>query len=77
MRYETGERVEVLDASTGLWAPAVVIRFWLETSIPDSESGVKAVRSDFAEVEGEDDFGPFHGRFDLDHLRRVTEEVLA
>jgi len=59
-----GDAVEVLFPD-GSWKPAVVyIGPWHEVSIPDGKTRV------LYDINGTDDEGSFHGRFDSDHVRR-------
>ena len=62
--FKPGDFVEVMDKRNGEWMPATVFARWSEVDIP---SGIRRFVYD---VDGYDDFGAFHGRFDDFHIRQ-------
>lgn len=49
----------------GQWKSAVVLREWGEVEVPSG------LRSQSYDVQGFDDQGFFHGRFDSQHVRSI------
>ena len=70
-RFERGALVDVLDKSRNVWMPAVVILDWAEV---DTATGRRSFCYD---CDGEDDLGPFHGRWDQSHIRQRQSELAA
>lgn len=62
-RFSNGEQVEVLSKLDGRWRSATVVIAWAGADLATGE------RFCDYDVDGEDELGPFHGRFDSDHVR--------
>ena len=71
-----GAEVEVFDVKRGLWIPAVVVLPWRgmkftddPRNTPTTSTPPRTEPDDVYDVEGTDDEGPFHGRWEARFVR--------
>ena len=62
-QFAQGQEVEVFDIKRKRWLAATILRYWACVTIPSG------VRADQVDVEGTDELGPFHGRWDINKVR--------
>jgi hypothetical protein len=68
-RFQKGDTVEVYDQQRGLWLPATIVLAWKTSTFPEGLIG------EVYDVEGEDDLGTFHGRWDQPFVRKYEKKA--